>query len=72
METYVAKQAVGYAIKHPKQAMAAAGAMAGFAAKAHNYQQSHATKSTCKECGCEDFKENVFKPGNCNNCFHKH
>ena len=27
---------------------------------------------TCSDCGCEDFVANVFKPGCCNNCFHKH
>lgn len=26
----------------------------------------------CKECSCDDFSPNVFKPGSCNNCFHKH
>lgn len=26
----------------------------------------------CKECGCLDYTENVFKRGSCNNCFHIH
>ncbi|KAL7748572.1 hypothetical protein RI367_005983 [Sorochytrium milnesiophthora] len=26
----------------------------------------------CATCGCEEFVENVFKRGQCNNCFHKH
>ena len=26
----------------------------------------------CSECDCDDFCANVFKPGHCNNCFHKH
>jgi hypothetical protein len=28
--------------------------------------------SACQTCGCSDFTQNVFKPGSCNNCFHKH
>lgn len=28
--------------------------------------------SSCGECKCEEFSGNVFKPGHCNNCFHKH
>ncbi|KAL1918480.1 uncharacterized protein VTP21DRAFT_3140 [Calcarisporiella thermophila] len=31
-----------------------------------------ASSSTCRECGCEDYQANLFKPGSCNNCFHKH
>lgn len=30
------------------------------------------TTTTCPECDCRDYIENVFKPGYCNNCFHKH
>lgn len=26
----------------------------------------------CSECDCNDFVVNPFKPGGCNNCFHKH
>ena len=26
----------------------------------------------CKECGCDEFRANVFKKGSCNNCFHVH
>ncbi|RIA98629.1 hypothetical protein C1645_75959 [Glomus cerebriforme] len=26
----------------------------------------------CKECGCDDYSPNVFKKGNCKNCFHMH
>jgi hypothetical protein len=27
---------------------------------------------SCSTCGCDEFKSNVFKPGSCNNCFHRH
>lgn len=30
------------------------------------------TIANCGHCACEDFSANVFKPGHCNNCFHKH
>ncbi|KAK9761439.1 hypothetical protein K7432_013658 [Basidiobolus ranarum] len=26
----------------------------------------------CRECGCTDYKANMFKQGSCNNCFHTH
>ena len=26
----------------------------------------------CRECGCDEFRANVFKKGRCNNCFHVH
>jgi hypothetical protein len=26
----------------------------------------------CRECGCDEFRANVFKKGSCNNCFHVH
>lgn len=26
----------------------------------------------CKDCGCNEFVANVFKPKKCNNCFHVH
>lgn len=26
----------------------------------------------CKTCGCDSFLKHAFKPGYCNNCFHKH
>ncbi|ODQ52435.1 BAR-domain-containing protein [Saitoella complicata NRRL Y-17804] len=26
----------------------------------------------CGECGCDEFQANVFKKGQCNNCFHAH
>jgi SH3 domain len=26
----------------------------------------------CRECGCIEFRANVFKKGSCNNCFHVH
>ena len=26
----------------------------------------------CGQCDCEEFAANFFKPGHCNNCFHKH
>ncbi|KAI8997625.1 hypothetical protein BDB01DRAFT_771772 [Pilobolus umbonatus] len=28
--------------------------------------------ASCGECGCDDFSANLFKKGQCNNCFHKH
>lgn len=28
--------------------------------------------ASCSTCGCNEFKSNVFKPGSCNNCFHRH
>ena len=28
--------------------------------------------AACGTCGCEEFKANLFRPGHCNNCFHKH
>lgn len=28
--------------------------------------------SACGSCGCEEYSANVFKPGQCNNCFHRH
>jgi len=28
--------------------------------------------TTCRECGCDEFRANVFKKGSCNNCFHVH
>ena len=31
-----------------------------------------AADSKCRECGCEEFRANVFKRGSCNNCFHVH
>jgi len=30
------------------------------------------TVAPCKECGCHEFSQNVFKVGHCNNCFHRH
>ncbi|KAK9717835.1 hypothetical protein K7432_005929 [Basidiobolus ranarum] len=27
---------------------------------------------SCQECGCTDYKANVFKQNSCNNCFHTH
>lgn len=36
-------------------------------------EQPQANVSTsCTQCDCEEFAANVFKPGHCNNCFHKH
>lgn len=29
-------------------------------------------KSECRECGCSDYSQNVFKRDSCNNCFHIH
>jgi Variant SH3 domain len=31
-----------------------------------------ATDTKCRECGCQEFRANVFKKGSCNNCFHVH
>lgn len=31
-----------------------------------------ASSMSCKECNCEEFSANVFKQGQCNNCFHQH
>lgn len=31
-----------------------------------------ASSMSCKECQCEEFSANVFKQGQCNNCFHQH
>jgi SH3 domain len=31
-----------------------------------------ATEGKCRECGCVEFRANVFKRGSCNNCFHVH
>ena len=31
-----------------------------------------ASDSKCRECGCTEFRANVFKRGSCNNCFHVH
>lgn len=31
-----------------------------------------AADSKCRECGCQEFRANVFKKGSCNNCFHVH
>ena len=28
--------------------------------------------ASCSQCDCDEFAANVFKPGHCNNCFHKH
>ncbi|KAF8946030.1 hypothetical protein BGZ47_001468 [Haplosporangium gracile] len=35
-------------------------------------QASVSTMAPCRECQCDDFTANVFKPGSCNNCFHAH
>lgn len=33
---------------------------------------SYVAPASCGDCDCDDFAANVFKPGHCNNCFHKH
>ncbi|KAG0295870.1 hypothetical protein BGZ96_010779 [Linnemannia gamsii] len=39
----------------------------------HQQQQASAVSmAPCRECQCNDFTANVFKPGSCNNCFHAH
>jgi hypothetical protein len=30
------------------------------------------TVGSCRECGCNDYSQNVFKRDSCNNCFHFH
>ncbi|KAG0371499.1 hypothetical protein BGX24_001576 [Mortierella sp. AD032] len=35
-------------------------------------QASTASVAPCRECQCDDFTANVFKPLSCNNCFHQH
>jgi hypothetical protein len=35
-------------------------------------QASAGSVAPCRECQCDDFTANVFKPGSCNNCFHAH
>lgn len=30
------------------------------------------SKASCGDCSCSDFSPNVFKKGQCNNCFHYH
>lgn len=37
-----------------------------------NEQVQQHVETSCGLCDCEDFAANVFKPGHCNNCFHKH
>ncbi|KAJ1966535.1 hypothetical protein GGI12_000033 [Dipsacomyces acuminosporus] len=42
----------------------------------HSHQRTashatHATKKPCA-CGCDDYSPNLFKKGNCTNCFHNH
>lgn len=40
--------------------------------KVINEVNSIASSLKCKECKCEEFSANVFKQGQCNNCFHQH
>ncbi|KAG9061686.1 hypothetical protein KI688_007267 [Linnemannia hyalina] len=35
-------------------------------------QASVSSMGVCRECQCDEFTANVFKPGSCNNCFHAH
>ncbi|KAH7030339.1 hypothetical protein BKA57DRAFT_478390 [Linnemannia elongata] len=35
-------------------------------------QASVSSMGVCRECQCDEFTANVFKPGSCNNCFHTH
>ncbi|KAF9096233.1 hypothetical protein BGX23_011727 [Mortierella sp. AD031] len=35
-------------------------------------QASTVNVAPCRECQCDDYTANVFKPGSCNNCFHMH
>jgi Variant SH3 domain len=41
-----------------------------------SFQTGNTTNSSgneiCRECGCNEFRANVFKKGSCNNCFHVH
>lgn len=34
--------------------------------------QKEPSAGKCGTCGCEEFHANMFRPGHCNNCFHKH
>lgn len=78
MEEYVAKEAVNYAVRNPKKALAAASTIAGMGARASaaayktHQEERKTTAGACSECGCTEFQANVFKKGSCNNCFHKH
>ncbi|KTW25931.1 hypothetical protein T552_03205 [Pneumocystis carinii B80] len=33
---------------------------------------SNKLNNTCKNCNCDDYQENLFKKGQCNQCFHAH
>jgi hypothetical protein len=37
-----------------------------------NSTPSNTAKPPCGSCGCNDWAQNVFKPQQCNNCFHPH
>ncbi len=40
--------------------------------KAHGDSTIVSLATMCGECGCKEFSANVFKAGQCNNCFHRH
>lgn len=40
--------------------------------KAHGGSAIVSLATMCGECGCKEFSANVFKAGQCNNCFHRH
>lgn len=37
-----------------------------------NSANANGGSMACRECGCDEFRANVFKKGSCNNCFHVH
>ena len=38
----------------------------------NNEGRHEVSNMSCGQCDCIDFNANVFKAGQCNNCFHKH
>jgi hypothetical protein len=56
-------------------------ASSGFTAKSNNsYGSGYGGQSggggggtgSCSTCGCDEYAENAFKPGQCRSCFHPH
>jgi hypothetical protein len=45
---------------------------AGSTAASTSASVAGGSDAKCRECGCEEFRANVFKKGSCNNCFHVH
>lgn len=44
----------------------------GKGSSAQEEQSQENVSTSCAQCDCAEFAANVFKPGHCNNCFHKH